>query len=76
MTEAEFSAKLDALAAEARPTSDDDWGTERQTNAQNAFFDFLKEHMHPMAFEELEMWCLSATTDEMIDKGLQMMREE
>jgi hypothetical protein len=75
MTDAEFSQKLEALAREARPLDDDEWGSERQTQAQDAFFNFVKAHMHPRAYEDLEMWCLKATTDEMIDEATRRLRE-
>ena len=31
-------AEFERLGAAARPINDDDWGTERQIDAQNAFF--------------------------------------
>jgi hypothetical protein len=71
--------QLDALANAARPISvgdDNDWGSERQTTAQNDFFTVVEELMHPMAWEEFSDWCLKATTDEMIDEALRLLREE
>ena len=31
--------QIEAMAKDAIPTSDDDWGSERQIGAENAFFD-------------------------------------
>ena len=76
MSEETFDAELSSLAASARPIDDDDYGSGRQIEAQNAFFVFVEKQMHPMAFEEFEAWCLKATPDEMIDEAIRLLKEE
>ena len=64
------------LAQAARPLNDDDWGSERQTTAQNAFFVYVESQMHPVAFAELEDFAMKATTDEMIDEAIKWLETE
>ncbi len=65
---------VEALAAKARPTSDDDWGSDRQVEAQNTFFAAVKCILSDEDFEDLEEWCLKATSDEMVDEALRRVR--
>jgi len=67
---------LYTLAQTARPINDDDWGSERQITAENAFFLYVEKQMHPSAFSELEDYCLKATTDEMIDQAIKWLEAE
>ena len=67
-------AEIEKLAAAAKPLNDDEWGSERQIDAENAFFDAVKEMVSKEVFEGLESYCLKATTDEMIEAGLQAVR--
>ena len=36
---------LEQLAAVARPINDDDYGSDRQVDAENDFFDALDQHL-------------------------------
>lgn len=65
---------LEAMAKAARPTEDDDWGSEPQIAAQNAFFDKVQTVIPANEFRALERYCHKATTDEMIDEGLRVVR--
>lgn len=65
-------AALDALAQEARPRNDADYGSDRQTNAQNAFFDAF--HAAVGDTPEFDDFCLDATTDERIDEALRIAK--
>lgn len=65
--------KLEALALDARALDEADWGTERQINAENAFFEAFHALMGDTP--EFDTWCLKATTDEMIDEALRLARE-
>jgi hypothetical protein len=67
---------LYTLAQAARPLDDDDWGSERQVTAQNAFFVYVERQMHPVAFAELEDYAMKATTDEMIDEAIKWLEAE
>jgi hypothetical protein len=55
-------AEIEALAGAARPIDDDDWGTERQINAENTFFDAVAGLLPP-DFEDTNLkatppaWC-------------------
>lgn len=73
------------LAADAKPRAvtngqgdtnpDDDFGSDRQVDAQNLFFNELQKVLPARQFAELEEWCLKATTEEMLDEGLRYARE-
>ena len=69
-------ADLEILAERARPLNDDDWGSERQIDAENAFFAACEE-AYPHLFHEdseFSQWALKATTEEMIDHALTLIR--
>jgi hypothetical protein len=69
-------AELEKLANAAKPLNDDEWGSERQIEAENAFFDAVQELVSKEVFDGLEGYCLKATTDEMIEAGLKAVRGE
>lgn len=64
--------KLESLAQDARPRDEADWGTERQINAENTFFDAFHDAMGDTP--EFDDWCLKATTGEMIDEALRLAK--
>lgn len=68
--------RLVAMAGAARALGDDDWGSARQVAAQNAFFLEVERLMHPVAWDEFEMWALKATVDEKVDEALRLLGEE
>jgi hypothetical protein len=68
-------AELDALADVARPIDDDDWGSERQVEAQNAFFIRVEAILPRDQFEELEGFCLKANVDEMVDEAMRLIAD-
>lgn len=66
---------LAELAAEARAVNEDDWGTERQIDAENRFFDECRR-LRPSTFGDsgdFADWCLKATTDERIDEAMRLI---
>lgn len=66
---------MEQLAAEARSIDDDDWGSERQVDAENRFFDECRRH-RPATFDDagdFADWCLKATTDERIDEAMRLL---
>lgn len=65
---------IEQLAAAARPVNDDDWGTDRQIKAENAFFERVRSLISRERYETLNDYCLKATTDEMIDEGLRVVK--
>jgi hypothetical protein len=69
-------AEIEKLATAAKPLNDDEWGNERQIEAQNTFFDAIQQTVSEEVFEGLEAYCLKATVDEMIEAGLQAVRGE
>lgn len=69
-------AELEKLAADARCVTEDDWGTERQIDAENKFFEAVEAMVSRDLYQRLEGYCLKATTDEMIDMGLKVARGE
>lgn len=69
-------AELETLAADARPVNDDDWGTERQIDAENAFFAACAVAL-PADFKDggdFSVFAHKATTGEMIDEALRIVR--
>ncbi|MGY3582186.1 hypothetical protein ACVIGB_000889 [Bradyrhizobium sp. USDA 4341] len=73
--------ELVALAEQAKPvpvdtTSEakDDWGSDRQIDAQNLFFNELEKILPEDRFAELEGYCLKATTEEMLEEALRYAR--
>jgi hypothetical protein len=69
-------AEIEKLAVAAKPLNDDEWGSERQIGAQNAFFDAVQEMVSKGVFDGLQGYCLKATVDEMIEAGLEAARGE
>jgi len=59
-----------ALGAAADDRDGEDWGSERQIEAQNKFFIYVEQLVEKDEFEEIETYCLKATTPEMINKAL------
>jgi hypothetical protein len=68
------SFDFDALAKEALPHNDDEWGSERQIDAQNRFTNAVETVLTPETFATYESYCLKATTDEMIEEGLRLVK--
>jgi hypothetical protein len=73
--------ELVALAEQAKPMPvassgdvKDDWGSQRQIDAQNLFFNELEQILPEDRFVELEGYCLKATTEEMLEEGLRYAR--
>lgn len=60
---------LESLAMAAKPKSDEDWGSTRQLNTENDFFNMVREVLPEDDYSDLEDWCLKATTEEQIDEG-------
>ncbi|WP_264048953.1 hypothetical protein [Methylobacterium flocculans] len=68
---------LDALAKSARPLDDDDWGSDRQIEAENAFFGACEEEFSNLFDEDSAFadFALKATSEERIDKALRLVRK-
>ena len=60
---------LCCLAEAALPINDDDWDSDRQIDAENAFFDAVCLELDDAAIVELEDYSLKATTEERVDKA-------
>ena len=60
---------IETLARAARPIDDDDWGTDRQIEAENAFFEAAGD-LGP----DFEAFSNKATSNEMIDEALRILR--
>lgn len=69
----EQNSDFAALAKKAYCINDDDWGTERQIEAENAFFAAVKAKLPAPVFEKLEGYCLKATSDEMIEEAMRLL---
>lgn len=64
------------LAQEARPINDDDYGSERQINAFNAFTIKMEQILSKEDFELFEDYSMKATTDELVDYGLSLLKNQ
>jgi hypothetical protein len=60
--------KLDDLIESARPINDDDWGSDRQVDAEADLFDYLVENFDGLAtyVEDKSLYC-KMTTDECLN---------
>lgn len=64
-----------ALGHAAKPVDEDDWGSDRQIDAQNNFGCLLIDWILPKAdAEKLEVYGLKATTEEFIDYGIELVK--
>ena len=69
-----YLALAHALGYAAKPFTDDDWGTERQVEAENAFGCFLVDEILPVKdAQKWEEYALKATTEEMVDYGIELV---
>lgn len=69
--------ELQKMADDARPRSDDDWGSAHQIEAENLFFQ-MAQQCFPDTFgdgSDFSMWALKATTVEMLDEAMRLIRE-
>ena len=66
--------KLRLLSRCARPIGDDDWGSNRQIDAENAWVEFAHRHMTTAAREDWDEYALKATSEEAIDYGLRVLK--
>jgi hypothetical protein len=66
---------IEKMALDALPINDDEWGSERQTDACNAFFLALEACLPKCYFEEVEDYAMKATTEEMVFYGIDMLRK-
>lgn len=70
-------AQLELLAAAARPSSEWDWGTQRQIRAENRFHDALETVLSAATSQTIDDYynfCLKATSEEQIDEGMKLAR--
>lgn len=66
--------KIEALGKVAKPINDDDWGSDRQIDAENKFFEAVQKVVSKKVFEGLEGYCLKATSYEMVDAGIEAVK--
>lgn len=59
--------------AEARPLDDDEWGSERQINSANTFWELCELAVTRDQFDAMESFNLKATTDEMLDNAADVL---
>jgi hypothetical protein len=68
-----MTTTLTELAQAARCIDDTDWGSSRQVEAENAFFDAVRPRLSQRQWDDLEAYCLKATHDERIDRALELV---
>lgn len=76
--------ELQKLAAIARPMDDDDYGSERQVDAENIFWNACAKALGAPyddgydgsgLGEDFDRWCLKATTEEMLDEAIAELKK-
>lgn len=68
-------AEFERLAQDARPVDEEDWGSERQVDAENAFYDAIGFTDYDIALGEgFRDFVHKATTDEGLDEALRLLR--
>lgn len=55
------------------PIDEEDWGSERQVDSQNAFCEELEKVLTPLAWAKFSHYAEKATTKEMITQGLHVL---
>jgi hypothetical protein len=71
---------FDQLRQAALPLDDEEWGSPRQMEAQNAFFVVAKRAIQAQPMGEAKWanfendFCLKATTEEMVDEAIRLMQ--
>jgi hypothetical protein len=62
------TSDVQRAALDAKPRNDDDWGTDRQVDAENAFFDLLRRETSwdTEGDDEWRSWACKATSEELI----------
>lgn len=64
------------MAQAARPIDYEDYGSERQINAFNAFTIKMEQILSKEDFELFEDYSMKATTDELVDYGLSLLKNQ
>jgi len=68
MTTTEFHELVEL----ARPIDDGDSGSPRQVYLENMVWTELITHLSPTQYDELEVWCSHAGTDERLNRALSL----
>ena len=66
--------EMKKMAAAALPIDDDEWGSERQVEAANAFFIALEKCLPKCYMDDVEEYALKATTEEMVAYGMATLK--
>ena len=64
--------ELRTLSKAALPLNDDEWGSERQIDAENAVTAALQQYIKPEEWDNFEDYALKATTEEMVEYGMSL----
>lgn len=68
-------ATIDDMAKAALPVDDDDWGSERQIKAENAFFTYVERCLPPHIWEDIGDYSYGATVEERVDYATNKVKE-
>jgi len=72
---AEWLPMLEFMANDALPFDSDEWGSDRQIDAENRFFEHAKAIAPHDINEAFEDWALKATTVEMFSEAMKRVKE-
>lgn len=68
-------SEFEAMAKPAYPIDDDDYGSDRQVDAENAFIEYVESRLPQIYTKEFEVWSLKATTEERLDETLERIKK-
>lgn len=68
-------ATMGDMAKAALPTSEEDYGSERQIKAENAFFTYVERCVPPHIWEKIEAYSHKATVEERVDYAEHQVKE-
>ena len=67
--------QIEQLAKAALPTSEEDWGSERQVHAETEFYTQVEKIVTPAVYERFSDWALKATAEESVAEALRLSME-
>jgi len=75
LTACEMIEYLQKLLKLEKTSREEEWGSEKQIEAQNSFFEMIEELTTTEEMERISEYALKATTEEMQDFALEVINE-
>ena len=64
------------LMKQDKISREEEWGSEKQIDAQNRFFEIIESMVTKKQMEDIEEYAMKATTEEMQDYALKVINEK